>query len=67
MITKSEIFKAAHADVKRAIAEQSHKHPSARKSYRQLFAICLEGVYINEAKKLYVPVERPKFMWLRGM
>lgn len=66
-LTKSELFKAAHADVKRAMAEQLHKHPSACKSYKQLFAICLEGVYINEARKLYAPVEQPKFMFLRGM
>jgi hypothetical protein len=65
-MTKSEIFNIAHAAVKRIIVEQFYKHPSAHKSYKQLFAICLEGVYVNEAKKLYVSVEKPKFMFLRG-
>ena len=67
MNSKSEIMLAAHADVRRAMAEQKEiKHPSAHKSYKELFAICLRGVYIIEAAKLYVPVVEPKFMWLRG-
>lgn len=68
MNTKSQIFKSAHMDAKRAMAEQIKiKHPSAHKTYKQLFALCLRGVYILEAAKNYVPVEKPKFMWLRGM
>lgn len=65
---KSEIFKAAHADAKRAIAEQKEiKHPSAHRTYAEIFASCLRGVHILGAGKRYVPVEAPKFLWLRGM
>jgi glyoxylate utilization-related uncharacterized protein len=68
MTTKSEIFKYAHEHAKRAMAEQIEiKHPSAHKSYRELFALCLRGYHILQASKNYVPVEKPKFMWLRGM
>ena len=67
MTTKSQIFKFAHAAAKRAMAEQIEiKHPSAHKSYCKLFALCLRGYYILEANKNYVPVEEPKFMWLKG-
>lgn len=66
-MTKLEIMHSAHAGVKFAMAQQRPiKHPSAHKSYAALFALCLKGVYINEAAKLYVPVAEPKFMWLRG-
>lgn len=67
-MTKSQIFKVAHAAAKRAMAEQIEiKHPSAHKTYAQLFGLCLKGYYVQEKSKLYVPVEKPKFMWLRGM
>jgi hypothetical protein len=65
---RSLAFKAAHAATRKAIAEQIEiKHPSAHKTYAQLFKLCLQGYYILEADKRYVPVEKLKFMWLRGM
>jgi len=66
-MSKSQIFKYAHTHAKRAMAEQIKiKHPSAHKTYRELFALCLRGYWVLEARKAYVPVEEPKFMWLRG-
>lgn len=67
-MTKSELFKSIHADVRRIVVEQKeYKHSSAWRSYADIFASCLRGHYIIEAHKRYVPVEKPKFMWLRGM
>ena len=65
-MTKSQIFKSAHAAVKLAMAEQIEiKHPSTHKSYRQLFALTLRGAYLGD---VYKPVEKPVgFMWLRGV
>ena len=46
-MTKSETFKAAHAAARRAVAEQvAIKHPSAHKTYAQLFALSLRGLAI---------------------
>ena len=67
-MTKSQMFKAAHADAKRAMAEQKEiKHPSGWRTYAAIFASCLRGVYILEAGKSYAPVQEVKFMFLRGM
>lgn len=45
-MTKSQIFKLAHAAAKVAMAEQIEiKHPSAHKSYQQLFGLALRGYY----------------------
>lgn len=67
MTNKSEIFKSAHVAAKRAMAEQREiKHPSAHKTYKQLFALCLKGCYINMSKPYERNVEPVKFMWWRG-
>lgn len=67
-MTKSEMFKSAHAATKLAMAEQKEiKHPSAHKSYQQLFDLCLRGAYGAKKAEAYVPVEQVKFMWLRGV
>lgn len=67
MASKSEIFNLAHAGAKRAMAEQLEiKHPSDHKTYRALFGLCLKGYYVQQVQLAYVPVEKPKFMWLRG-
>lgn len=68
MLSKSEIFNAAHVSANCCMVEQKEiKHPSAHKTYQQLFATALRGCYVLENQKSYVPVEKPKFMWLRGM
>ena len=62
------MFRAAHANAKLCMAEQREiKHPSAHKTYAELFALSLRGCYVLERAKSYVAVEKPKFMWLRGM
>jgi len=67
-MTNSEIFKAAHADARLAMAEQKEiKHPSAWRTYAAIFASCLRGVYVLEAAKRYVPVKEVKFAFLRGV
>lgn len=64
-MTNSEIFKLAHTATKLAIAEQREiKHPSVHKSYRELFSLALRGAYLGD---VYKTVDKPKFMWLRGM
>lgn len=62
-------FQAAHAATKLAIAEQLEiKHPSAHKTYAELFKLCLKGYYVQQAQLKYVqPMIKPKYMWLRGM
>jgi len=46
-MTKSEAFKAAHAETRRVIAEQiATKHPSGHRSYAEIFASCLRGAAI---------------------
>lgn len=49
-MTKSEAFTKAHAAARRAVADQAHKHPTARKSYAALFALCLRGVYVQATR-----------------
>lgn len=61
------MFKHAHASAKAAMAEQKEiKHPSAHKSYRELFALALRGCYVLDRPVVQVKSE-PRFMWLRGM
>jgi len=66
MSNKSEVFKAAHAAARRAMAEQVEtKHPSAHKSYRELFAISLRGWHLGD---VYARRSEPvRFLWLRGL
>lgn len=60
-------FQAAHAATKRAIAEQLEiKHPSAHKTYAELFKLCLKGYYGQEKAKLYVPKPAPQWAILGG-
>lgn len=68
-MTRTEIMNAAHADTRRAVAEQrATKHVSAHRSYAAIFALCLRGAYINEAAKRFVPAApAPKFLWLTGL
>lgn len=65
--SKSDAFKAAHAAARRAMAEQVEtKHPSAHKTYRELFAISLRGWHLGDvyARSAMQPV---RFLWLRGL
>jgi hypothetical protein len=65
-MTRPRIFKQARAAAVRAMAEQREtKHPSAHKSYRELFALCLRGARLGDvyARRGEEPV---RFMWLRG-
>lgn len=66
MTNKSESFKAAHNAARRAMAEQVEtKHPSAHKTYRELFALGLRGWYLGD---VYARGEAPvRFLWLRGL
>ncbi len=66
-MTKSEMFKKAHAGAARAMAEQREiKHPSAHRSYRELFALCLRGAHLGDVYKRS-GVEPVRYLWLRGM
>lgn len=59
-------FKAASTAARQAMAEQIEtKHPSARKSYRELFALALRGWYLGDVYKS--GGEHVRFLWLRGM
>ncbi len=59
-MTKSEIFKAAHAEARKIKAS----------SYREAFMYGLRRVYNKLEKDTWMArpvVPTPKFMWLRGM
>lgn len=58
-------FTAAHTATRAAILRQANKHPSDCKTYAELFKLCLKGYYLTQVK--YVPVEKVKYLWLRGM
>lgn len=56
-MTKSEMFKSAHAATRFAMAEQLEiKHPSLHKTYAQLFAVSLKGCYVQLKAMAYAPV-----------
>lgn len=62
-MTKSEIFKSAHAKAKILKVKD-------RLTYAEAFKFALRRVYneIDKAKWMAQPiVEKPQFMWLRGM
>lgn len=59
-------FQAAHAATKATMLRQADKHPSDYKTYAELFKLCLKGYYVQQVK--YVPpVEKVKYLWLRGI
>jgi hypothetical protein len=65
-MTKSEIFKAAHAATKLAIAEQVEtKHPSAHKSYAKLFGLALSGYYAVKKAEAF-PVKQIQWATVGG-
>lgn len=60
-------FKAARTAARQAMVEQIEtKHPSACKSYRELFALALRGWYLGDVYKRS-GAEPVRFLWLRGM
>lgn len=66
-MSRPAAYIAARAAALRTMAEQAEtKHPSAHKSYREIFALCLRGYRLGDVYKL--SGEEPvRFLWLRGM
>lgn len=62
-MTKSQIFKAAHAEARLILLNRSY-------GYAEAFKYGLRRVYNKIQKDAWMALprqEQPKFMWLRGM